>query len=76
MPLYEYTCRRCGETTEFLESAGSEGAHSCNHCGSSDLRRAYSSFSARVSGTSPGPNAARPPACASCTDSSCAIWQR
>ena len=43
MPLYEYTCGRCGGTTEHLVGVGSDQPDLvCLACGSANLRRRMS----------------------------------
>lgn len=37
MPLYDYTCKKCGHTFELLVTSGSEPA--CPHCGSDRLQQ-------------------------------------
>jgi len=54
MPIFEYKCQKCGHKTEFLEKAGSSKKHSCEKCGSSNLKKLFSSFSAGSSSKSIG----------------------
>jgi putative FmdB family regulatory protein len=38
MPIYEYSCQKCGKKSSFLVlSINSQFEKSCQHCGSSDL---------------------------------------
>ena len=60
MPLYEYICHACGKTAELLVSGGRKPA--CPHCGSTQLEKQLSRFSAQVAGTD---TAFDMPACAS-----------
>ena len=55
MPMFEYQCKKCGHVTEFLESTGSsKKKHVCQKCGSTELEKLFSAFSARVaSGSTP-----------------------
>ena len=46
MPIFEYECVKCGHRTEFLEKAGSDAEHKCEKCGSKDLKKVFSTFSA------------------------------
>ena len=47
MPVYVYQCQRCECTSEvFQRSVNSRAQPVCEHCGSSDLRRAVTSFAA------------------------------
>ncbi|MHC5061432.1 MAG: FmdB family zinc ribbon protein [Planctomycetota bacterium] len=65
MPLFEYKCGKCGKLTEFLESARGGKKHLCQHCGSSDMQKQFSTFAVgvRQDGTDSK--------CQSCTDHSC-----
>jgi len=45
MPLFEYKCRKCGRTTEFLERGPGRPRHVCPACGGTDLQKLFSSFS-------------------------------
>ena len=43
MPIYEYTCRACGErTSAFVRSWTAPDSVPCEHCGSGDTARAIS----------------------------------
>lgn len=33
MPLYEYQCKKCGETTEVLQKSGDKPLEKCPECG-------------------------------------------
>ncbi len=45
MPIYEYTCARCGRLTSvFVKSMGADVSAKCGHCGSKKLSRALSRF--------------------------------
>ncbi|MBN2512695.1 MAG: zinc ribbon domain-containing protein [Sedimentisphaerales bacterium] len=46
MPIYEYKCKKCGRITEFLEKRDNEQTHVCQMCGSRDMHRVISTFSA------------------------------
>jgi len=52
MPIYEYRCEKCGHVTEFLEKTAARAKHVCEKCGSDQLEKAFSTFSARVAGDS------------------------
>jgi putative FmdB family regulatory protein len=45
MPLFEYKCKKCGRTTEFLERGSARSRHVCPECGSTDLQKLFSTFS-------------------------------
>ena len=49
MPLYEYTCRSCGETEEHLQPLGAGLPGHCQACGG-ELRRRYSRVGVRYQG--------------------------
>jgi len=43
MPIYEYKCRQCGQTSEFrITSQSQVDALSCTACGSRELKRLMS----------------------------------
>jgi putative FmdB family regulatory protein len=52
MPLYEYSCRSCGERFEVLRrmGAGSEGL-SCPRCGSEEVAKQFSTFASAGAGS-------------------------
>jgi putative FmdB family regulatory protein len=52
MPLFEYKCKKCGQITEFLESAGNKEVHRCQRCGSTRLEKLFSAFSVSSEGSS------------------------
>jgi putative FmdB family regulatory protein len=56
MPIYEYTCKRCGERLEVLQrvGAGSEGLR-CPRCRSHELERQASTFAGSASGSGCAP---------------------
>ena len=62
MPIYEYHCSKCGHTFDHLARNLQDGAKACPKCGAAKLRKAFSSFAARV------PTAASK-ACDSCSTS-------
>jgi putative FmdB family regulatory protein len=46
MPIYEYKCQACGETSEFRINTSSRGkALTCSKCGSGKLERKISAVS-------------------------------
>jgi putative FmdB family regulatory protein len=47
MPIYEYSCNKCGKNFEVLQSMG-EGAEglTCPSCGESELSKQFSTFAA------------------------------
>ena len=45
MPIYEYTCAKCGKLTSVFTRSVSESPDAeCRHCGSKKLDRAFSKF--------------------------------
>ena len=45
MPIYEFQCNNCGaRVTLFFRSVTTEAKALCDRCGSSDLKRRFSSF--------------------------------
>jgi len=60
MPIYEYSCSRCGNEFEALVRSGS--APDCPGCHSTELERKLSVFSTAAS----GPQSAAPSPCGSC----------
>ena len=50
MPIYEYGCRGCGRTVEALRRmTEADAALTCEHCGSGELVRKHSVFTASAS---------------------------
>lgn len=49
MPIYEYGCQDCGKVFEHLARRLGDEPASCPACGSKDLKRALSVFSAGTS---------------------------
>jgi len=50
MPIYEYTCRDCGETFETLRSFDDNTKVECPSCGGANCLKSVSLFSATGSG--------------------------
>ncbi len=68
MPLYEYSCLKCGKRFECLVTAGKENEVVCENCGSADVRKLISGFgigggSSRIKASSSS--------CKSCSSGSC-----
>jgi putative FmdB family regulatory protein len=49
MPIYEYRCQDCGETTEALVSVNAKADVACSKCGSRKLEKKLSTFAVRGS---------------------------
>lgn len=58
MPLYEYRCEGCGNKFEKLVRGGA--AVACPTCGSAELEQQYSTFSAKMGGSSASPQPCAP----------------
>jgi len=67
MPLYEYTCNKCGEEFEELVT-GSDNNISCPRCGTKDIKKKFSLFG--MSGVQ-RPVTSAGSGCSSCSASSC-----
>ena len=51
MPIYEYTCAKCGSVSEFLTGVSQEeSVLECSSCGSAKLTRKLSVISINVGG--------------------------
>jgi putative FmdB family regulatory protein len=66
VPLYEFTCEKCGATFEELVAAGPDGLEvTCPECGSEDVEKLVSRFASggpsaeRGGGGSCGPGSGR-----------------
>ena len=42
MPIYEFRCKACGETSEYLVGLGKDETVVCRNCGSLELERILS----------------------------------
>jgi len=56
MPIYEYRCKKCGETTEFLAGLGKDEEVCCQSCGGLEMERIISapSYLAHAGARDPG----------------------
>ena len=64
MPIYEYTCSRCGKGFEELIIRSSDGVEvKCPSCGTPDVRRKMSRPAAARVGSGGGEAASPAPAC-------------
>lgn len=50
MPLYEYHCTACGESTELLQKHSDDPATTCPHCHKDNLVKQISSTSFQLKG--------------------------
>ena len=48
MPIYEYECPKCGKVFSHLHRRLNDAAPACPECGASDVKKKFSSFSAKV----------------------------
>ncbi|MBO4345286.1 MAG: zinc ribbon domain-containing protein [Victivallales bacterium] len=48
MPIYEYECQKCGKVFSHLHRRLNDAAPACPECGASDVKKKFSSFSAKV----------------------------
>jgi len=68
MPIFEYRCENCGETSEFLILGKNERVQ-CGHCGSEDLTKLMSAHNPslsspeRISEKGPGTCCGSPHSC-------------
>ncbi|HLE16141.1 MAG TPA: zinc ribbon domain-containing protein [Anaerolineales bacterium] len=66
MPIFEFVCTSCGESfEELMRSASAVEEAICPSCGSSQVKKQISTFSARLSGA--GFTSNFPSASASCS---------
>jgi putative FmdB family regulatory protein len=66
VPIFEYRCRDCGKSFEFLQRG--KDTPQCPACGSENLKKLLSSFNSKVQGDGNG----RGGGCATCSGGSCA----
>lgn len=61
MPMYEYRCRKCGESfEELVRNAGDEAELVCPACGADKPERCLSACAVRVGGAGGGGDFAAP----------------
>lgn len=48
MPIFEYKCSDCGKITEVLVKGSRSPKPACEHCGSKNTKKQFSTFSAQV----------------------------
>ncbi|HEX7654410.1 MAG TPA: zinc ribbon domain-containing protein [Verrucomicrobiae bacterium] len=54
MPIYEFSCSKCGKDSEILVRSASWSGTKCPHCGSEKISKKFSTFAAAGSGDSHG----------------------
>ncbi|MGI6208354.1 MAG: FmdB family zinc ribbon protein [Anaerolineae bacterium] len=60
MPIFEYECRNCGRHFEKFVLTGRAAQMSCPHCGSENVRKAFSSFATSGRGSMGGSTSCLP----------------
>lgn len=51
MPIYEYECRKCGETHEILQKMSEGPKRKCPSCGAMSLKKLISAAAFQLKGT-------------------------
>jgi putative FmdB family regulatory protein len=67
MPIFEYKCSDCGKITEVLVKGSRSPKPACEHCGSKNTKKQFSTFSAQVKQT----QSPLKENCQSCRNQSC-----
>jgi putative FmdB family regulatory protein len=76
MPIYEYRCESCDHEFSHLHRRYSEPAPPCPECGSTELRKLLSTFSASVKSAAPAcPAAPQCPSGGCCQSGACSRLQ-
>lgn len=75
MPIYEFACKTCGHRFDFLAKRVSMSPEVCPECGSRELRKQVSVFSAGVRSGGGDASDGRPscPAGTCCPGGSCSL---
>ena len=69
MPIYEFTCKKCGEEFEELVSSGGGDVVECPKCSATAVERRMSAFAFKSGGKfTPSSGGS---GCSSCSSSSC-----
>jgi len=63
MPIYEYRCKGCGNTFEYLAFSSSEPAPACPECQCEDVEKLMSAGAIRPQGVPTGAGGFKPPPC-------------
>ncbi|MBU1707721.1 zinc ribbon domain-containing protein [bacterium] len=69
MPIFEYTCRDCGEEFEELVSAAQTESVACPHCHSANAEKLFSAFG--IGGAVKFSSSMGSSGCASCKSHNC-----
>lgn len=70
MPIFEYRCKDCGKTFEFLLRG--KDIPACPQCGGTDLKKLMSACFSNVRGGSNGGSGGGGGSCGSCSGGACA----
>ncbi len=65
MPIYEYTCKKCGHLFDYLAFKISEPDPPCPNCGSEEVKKLMSSGFVRADGIPSGSGGFAGPKCGS-----------
>ena len=57
MPIYEFHCEKCEQDSEILVRSNDWKGTKCPHCGSSKLKKSFSTFASATAGAAPAPAA-------------------
>jgi putative FmdB family regulatory protein len=60
MPIFEYTCSKCGKTFEKLILGRNPQPPECPHCGAKEVTQQFSTFSSAVAGAKSSRGACAP----------------
>jgi putative FmdB family regulatory protein len=71
MPIYEFTCAKCGKDSEILVRSSNWQGTRCPHCKSTRLSKQFSTFASNSAGT--GGGGAPPPQGCSGNPGSCGM---
>ena len=72
MPIYEYSCPRCGHQFEELQRMDDRTSPPCEKCGCVKTERQFSTFAMGGGGGGAGGGSGSGSSCSSCARSSCA----
>ncbi len=65
MPIYEYSCSKCGNSFDYLALKASDPDPSCPKCGGNDVKKLMSAGFVRADGIPTGKGGFTGPKCAS-----------
>ena len=67
MPIFEFQCQDCEKITEVLVKSGNAKKPVCQHCGSKNTKKQFSSFATHVKQSTAAPKSG----CMSCENQGC-----